>query len=107
MSDQGLIIVGVDGSESARAALEFALGEATRRPARLAVVIAYLPPQALPIAYGLPSGVILPPSVQELHEAAERTVREVVDDVTARLPTVTPEIRVVSGHPAHVLVREA
>jgi nucleotide-binding universal stress UspA family protein len=40
MSTQGTIVVGVDGSECSRTALEFALDEAVRRPAALRVVSA-------------------------------------------------------------------
>jgi len=41
MIGEGLIVVGVDGSEPARIALDFALEEAARRSARLVVVTAH------------------------------------------------------------------
>jgi nucleotide-binding universal stress UspA family protein len=47
VDNEGLIVVGVDGSPSARTALQFALDEATRRSVRVRAVIAYRPPGAL------------------------------------------------------------
>ena len=40
MTAQGTIVVGVDGSDGSRAALEFALDEAARRGAAVRVVLA-------------------------------------------------------------------
>jgi nucleotide-binding universal stress UspA family protein len=47
---EGLIVVGVDGSESAQAALEFALEEAARWSAHVRAVTAFHPPEYWPDA---------------------------------------------------------
>jgi nucleotide-binding universal stress UspA family protein len=107
----GLLVVGVDGSESARTALEFALDEAARRSARVRAVIAFHPPQYWPVAYGLASGMVVPPSTEELREAAEETIRQTVADATARAGSaaaaVPLEVRVVQGTPVQVLLDQA
>ncbi|WP_051581765.1 universal stress protein [Pseudonocardia acaciae] len=50
----GLVVVGVDGSLSSRAALRHAVREATWRRAALRVVSAYEPPELWALAYGEP-----------------------------------------------------
>jgi nucleotide-binding universal stress UspA family protein len=103
--------VGVDGSASARTALEFALDEAARRSARVRAVIAFHPPQFWPVAYGLASGMAVPPSTGELRGAAEETIRQTVAEATARAGSaaaaVPLEVRVVQGYPAQVLLDQA
>jgi nucleotide-binding universal stress UspA family protein len=55
MDEQATIVVGVDGSDCARSALEFALDEATRRGAQVRVVWAFPPPEYWATAYGMPA----------------------------------------------------
>ena len=52
MNPTGTIVVGVDGSPESRAAIEFAMREATRRNAWLRVVAAAHLPEYWTIAYG-------------------------------------------------------
>jgi nucleotide-binding universal stress UspA family protein len=107
----GLIVVGVDGSESARAALEFALEEAARWSARVRVVTAFHPLDYWPVAYGMASGMIAAPTNAQLTDDGERTARQAVADATEGVGSaaraVPVDVRVVQGHPATTLVDEA
>jgi Universal stress protein family len=83
MRTEGVIVVGVDGSESARTLLEFALEEAARRSARVQAVIAFHTPVTWPGVWRMtPPSDFVPPSTEQLAEAAkpiiEQTVREVI-----------------------------
>ena len=110
MSGEGLIVVGVDGSEPARIALDFALEEAAQRTARVLVVTAVHPPEY----WALNSGVIVAPSndqLERLVEAAGRatreTVAEAVRDAGSTAAAVPVETLVVRGNPAKVLLDQA
>ena len=94
MSGKGLIVVGVDGSEPARIALDFALEEAAQRAGRVLVVTAVQPPEY----WALNSGVIVAPSndqLERLVEAAGRatrvTVAEAVRDAGSTAAAVPVE----------------
>ena len=101
-------MVGVDGSESARAALEFGLEEAARRSARVRVVTAFHSPDYWPVAYGIASGMVVPPSMEQLAEAAEQAARQTVAEVVGSAGGRAPvEVRVVQGHPVEVLLDQA
>jgi nucleotide-binding universal stress UspA family protein len=98
------VVVGVDGSEGARAALLFALEDAARRGVPVQVLAAYRPPESWMDFYV--SG--------EFHsDRAERAAVEqaeaFVADVVRAGPQPAPEVRVqaVMGTAADVLVRES
>jgi nucleotide-binding universal stress UspA family protein len=76
------IVVGVDGSAPADAALEWAVGEATRRSGTLHLVTAWL----YPMAYGYP----LTASVPDVHRHAQG----VVDRAMARVQELEPGLGV-------------
>jgi nucleotide-binding universal stress UspA family protein len=107
MSGDGLIVVGVDGSEPARIALDFALEEAARRSARVLVVTALQPPEYWPLT----SGVAYAPSrdqLEKLVEAAEQATRETVAEAVRATDAAVPvTTRVVQGNPARVLLDQA
>jgi nucleotide-binding universal stress UspA family protein len=107
MSGEGLIVVGVDGSEPARIALGFALEEAAKRVARVLVVTAVQPPEY----WALNSGVIVAPSndqLERLIEAAGRATRETVAEAVRDAGSIVPvETLVVRGNPAKVLLDQA
>jgi nucleotide-binding universal stress UspA family protein len=112
MSTEGLIVVGVDGSESARTAFKFALEEATGQTARVRVVTAFHPPHRWPVAFGMASAMAEPASPEELAEAAERTARQTVAEVIAEVgntaaQAIPVEVRAVPGNPAKVLLDQA
>ena len=104
-------MVGVDGSESARTAFEFALDEAVRQAARVRVVTAFHPPRHWPVAFGMASGMAVPASPEELAEAAEltarQTVAEVIREVGSTAEAIPVEVRAVPGNPAKVLLDQA
>jgi nucleotide-binding universal stress UspA family protein len=104
----GVIIVGVDRSEGAKAALRFALEEAKLRRATLRVVYAWQ------YGYVGAAGVesfypAVGPDIKDVRDAAEvaldATLREAIPDTDAR--TVEIERRVIEGRPAEVLVDES
>jgi nucleotide-binding universal stress UspA family protein len=106
MSVQGTIVVGVDGSECARAALEFALDEAVRRQAALRVVA------ALPEAeYWATASGMSPSLLDELTADVEKSTRDTVDAVLRERggasADVPVEVRALGGLPGHVLVNQS
>ncbi len=96
-----LILVGVDGSEHADRALEFAAEEAALREARLLVVCAWeLPTLVAPlIAYP-------PESSEAFRNDAESIARAAVAKVADLHPSVRCEGRAMQGHPAEILLAE-
>jgi len=111
MSTDGLIVVGVDGSECARTAFKFALEEAIRQAARVRAVTAFHPPHHWPVTFGMASAMADPASPEELAEAAERTVRQTVAEVIAEVGStaeaIPVEVRAVPGKPAKILLDQA
>lgn len=101
MSENGpRIVVGVDGSPGSRAALRWALRYAEQTGGEITGVLAWAPPNFTEPAP-------MPPlmSDDELRMRAEKGLREIVDEVTAALPTSVPIRReVVRGHAAGVLL---
>jgi nucleotide-binding universal stress UspA family protein len=96
------IIVGVDGSKHAEAALEFAIEEAALRGARLRIVSAWeLPPVIEPMGF-YPAEVI-----EDAREEAERIVGESVARAKELQPQVASEGIVVEGRAAAVLLEQA
>lgn len=101
-----VIVVGVDHSEGAKAALRFALEEATLRQATLRVVhawqYAYIGATGLEGSYPALGG-----DIKELRDAAasdlDATLREAIPDTG----TVKVERRVVEDRPAAALVDES
>jgi nucleotide-binding universal stress UspA family protein len=100
----GLIVVGVDGSRHAQAALVSAAEEARRRGARLRVVTAWHV-SALAYAGGFGSAAALDPRVFE--EAARETLAQAVGALGPAAEGLEIETRLREGHPADVLVEEA
>ena len=111
MRSEGLIVVGVDGSESGQTALEFALEEAARWSARVKVVTAFHPLDYWPVAYGMAASTVVLPTTAELTDDAERTARQAVTAAITRVgpsaQSVPVQLRVVSGNPGAILVDEA
>ena len=97
-----MIVVGVDHSDGAKAALRFALGEAELRQTSLRVVhawqLGYVAASFIPGSY--PE---FGDELDELRDAAEATLHEIVPTPGA----VEIERRVVEGAPSAVLVDES
>jgi nucleotide-binding universal stress UspA family protein len=106
MTTKGTIVVGVDGSDCSRTALEFALDEAVRRGAAVRVVLAMPETGYWATSYGMS-----PSLVDELAADLEKVGREMVDSVVRErggaLADVPVEVRVFDGSPGRVLVEQA
>lgn len=90
------VLVGVDGSEPNRLALEWAIAESRNRDADLVAVYAWHIPV---FAYSAPYFVPMP--TKEMVEDGERMVKKVLSDVGADPASV--EIKVMEGTAHHVL----
>jgi nucleotide-binding universal stress UspA family protein len=98
------IVVGVDGSDCARGALEFAAAEAALRGASLRIVGAWEIPAAV-YAGGLPP-TIDPSVFDAFREGAETVVREAIAAAKRHQPAVECEGVTVKGQAAEVLLDE-
>ena len=102
----GLIVVGVDHSDGAKAALRFAMEEARLRESRVRAVHAwqfrYLGAGYLAIPESVLDG-----DLRELRAAAEAALEATLDEVVSDADGVEIERRVVEGAPAPVLVDES
>lgn len=102
----GTIVVGVDHSEGAKAALRFALAEAQMRQARVRAVhvwqFGYVDARGLE-GFAASSGVEL----GELHRAAEAALDATLAEAVPEGGAEDVERRVVEGSPAQVLVEES
>ena len=99
---EGTIVVGVDASQEARAALEWAIAEARLRGAPLRVVHAF----AALAGAGTPTRVSAE-WYPQLEREAEEELREVVAAAPALAELAGVEEKVMPGNPAHVLVEES
>jgi nucleotide-binding universal stress UspA family protein len=100
------IVVGFDGSDAGRAALEFGLEEARLRALTLRVVSAWHYPFAGYMGGGFePPGPRLDPG--ELQRAAEAELERALEELGADPAAVAVERRVREGHAAAVLLEEA
>jgi nucleotide-binding universal stress UspA family protein len=99
----GRIVVGVDDSEQAAAALRWALAEGALRGATVEVVHAWSPPlSALPFGATL----VIPVDEAAIDSAARASVDELVDAALARMSERPPEVMrtILPGGPATTLV---
>jgi nucleotide-binding universal stress UspA family protein len=101
------VVVGVDGSPGARAALEYALRDAARRDASVEVVSAYAPPEYWAPLYGVP--VVDLKEVREgIRKDADETVRAVTAELEGALPQMPPvTITTSAGSAAEALLKAA
>jgi nucleotide-binding universal stress UspA family protein len=103
----GTIVVGVDGSEGGRAALDFAAGEAALRGARLRIVSAWQVPVVTPHARDLAA----PPLDVATWDALRMRAQEVADDALAAVkelhPSLDAESLAIQGQPADALLDQS
>jgi nucleotide-binding universal stress UspA family protein len=100
------IVVGVDGSENAKTALHWAIGQARRTDATIEAVTAWQDPAMSGFSYGWSPMLFDGDSIATL---TEKTLDETVAEVTGQdndrpVPINT---RVVQGHPVEVLLKAA
>jgi nucleotide-binding universal stress UspA family protein len=96
------IVVGVDGSENGRAALEFAAKEAVLRGARLRIVSAWEIPAAALASVGLSRDFF-----DEFKDQAVSVVHAAAARLTELQPSVPYEERAMQGQAGNVLLEEA
>jgi nucleotide-binding universal stress UspA family protein len=102
----GMIVVGIDHSTEAKAALRFAFEEARLRRAKLRAVHAIDSFRAYPsLAGGSYSSLAV--DVGADHKAAEELMESMIKDVDGDRDNVEIERHIVEGVPAAVLVEES
>jgi nucleotide-binding universal stress UspA family protein len=97
------VLVGVDGSECAKAALAFACREAALRRASLRIVCAWETPTWVNVGV-LPPG---PYAFEGYREHAEAVVRQAVARAAEVAPSVPCEGKVLEGQAASILLKES
>lgn len=97
------VAVGVDGSATAMAALDFAFRFASRRDLGLSAIHVW----TNPVGMGTGRGMAIVTDPAELAERAERTLAESMTGWGEWYPDVRVTRRLVQGHPAQELIREA
>jgi nucleotide-binding universal stress UspA family protein len=106
MSSQGTIVVGVDGSDCSRAALEFALDEAVLRGAAVCVVAALPEADYWAASYGM-SPALLDELTAELEKMARGMVDAAVRERGGAVADVPVQVRAIPGGPGRVLVDQS
>ncbi|MGY1823802.1 universal stress protein [Geodermatophilus sp. SYSU D00079] len=98
------VVVGVDGSTGARAALRFALEDAARRGVPVEAVAAYRPPEVWMDFYAMDER-----EADRAREVAVERAEAFLAEVLREVPQPVPEVRVraVMGAAAEVLIRES
>jgi nucleotide-binding universal stress UspA family protein len=102
----GVIVVGIDHSEGAKAALEFAVEEAKLRHATLRAVHAWQFSFETP---GIEQGFYpaARPDLSEMHRAAEGALEAAIAEAITDSDGIAVERRVIEGTPGAVLVAES
>jgi nucleotide-binding universal stress UspA family protein len=111
MDERARVVVGVDGSASARRALEFALQEAARRDAVLDVVSVAVTSEYWPVGIGMASSGVTVPDPEQVLDAVQRETEQLVNDVVvergAAAARVDTRVRALSGSPAATLIEQS
>ena len=106
----GSVVVGVDGSAGARAALRWAMAEARLRKTRLRVVHAWTFSYPGAAGYGYLGGTLdeFPDGgLSNLHRASEEMIEHAIAGLAAEADGVEIEREIVEGRAAEVLVGAA
>jgi len=96
------VVVGVDGSEDSRRALQWASEEASEHGAQLVAVSSWTQPLLLPTPQQ--SGVPLETDPTRLAENTKAMLEETLSEVLGDSPSVSVKSSVVEGSPAKVLI---
>lgn len=96
------VVVGFDGSEHARAAVDWAAPEARARNLPLTLITAFAPPVGgSSFSFG---AYLSPDALDDLTERVQADLDTVADDVRARFPGLQVNAEVLMGSPASALV---
>ncbi|MDA1360900.1 universal stress protein [Glycomyces luteolus] len=98
--EQGVVVVGVDGSPSSRRALDWALRQAEATGMKIKAVLAWRAPTGYGTAELVASGV-------QWADEARNSLESIITPASAEWPQVPVERRVLEGHPAEVLLKQA
>lgn len=98
------IVVGIDGSDDSKQALEWALDEARLRGASLRVVYAWMLP-VYATGYGFAPGALIDPVA--MSESASSHLDKTIDEIVSKAKDVAVERKAIEGPAAQVLVEEA
>ena len=105
-----LIVVGVDGSADAAAALTFAVTDAARRGARVRVVAVVEKPDFVTVPLGMAPPTVMTTTV-DFPSAARRVAKDAVDTFTADHPELAGQVEIeivgLAGHPKTELVEQS
>jgi nucleotide-binding universal stress UspA family protein len=105
-----LIVVGVDGSADAAAALTFAVTDAAWRGARVRVVAVVEKPDFVTVPLGMAPPTVMTTTV-DFPSAARRVAKEAVDTFTADHPALAGQVEMeivgLAGHPKTELVEQS
>jgi len=93
------VVVGVDGSRAARAAVEFAVGEAVQRGVALELIHGFTWPWVYPPLVG-----DVDPADPQPRVRANRSLSETAELIRGKNPGLNVRDRVIDGHAAAVLV---
>ncbi len=99
----GRIVVGVDGSQPADAALDWAIAEAELRNSSLEIVVSW----DYPVMAGAEPVYIAPPDMAELKGGAARTADSMLAHCRSALARVNYSVVTPEGRPGEVLVEQA
>lgn len=105
MAEIKLIVAGVDGSDSSRAALHWAYDEAVHHGAALTVVMTWHPP-SLPMSP--PYGAMTEPDYQTQPKADALALLEAfVAELAPQTPAVDVRTSIEEGNPAKILIERS
>jgi nucleotide-binding universal stress UspA family protein len=103
IKDNRRIVVGVDGSESSKHALQWALRQAELTGALVDAINAWDLPRYIAVA----PVIDISAKREALIKTSEQTLADTLVDVAGEHPTAVVHTRAVPGHPAYVLLQAA
>jgi nucleotide-binding universal stress UspA family protein len=103
IKNDGRIVVGIDGSESSKHALRWAIRQAELTGASVEAINAWEIPLYVGVAPMIETGA----DIEALTKAGEQILAETLAEVAGEHPPAVIRTRVVQGHPAFALLQAA